>query len=145
MSAYFSTQIEIAGSAEDVERFNAEVLKDEKARPSDYFEARTLAVQADGKPVALAYRAGQSRYRPAVEAFACSEDAAALNVLIRIGKFYEQGEARIGVYLGKTTLMAQKDHSLPDSHEAGLEQLRPSEACFTETARSTFGLTVQLG
>jgi hypothetical protein len=144
MSAYFSTQIEIAGSAEEIERFNAEVLKDESERPSDRFEVRTLAVQADGRPVALAYHAGRRRYAPAVEGFAASEDAAGLNVLTRIANFCEQGEASVGVYLGEKTLFDQKVLYLLDDQGAGCEQMRESATCFVQTAHSTFGVTVQL-
>jgi hypothetical protein len=144
MSTYFATQIEIAGSAEDVERFNAEVLKDENARPSDRFEVRTLAVQPDGRPVALAYHAGKRRYAPAVEGFASSEDAAGLNVLTRIANFYEQGEASVGVYLGEKTLFDQNDLYLLDDQGTGREQMRESATCFVRAAHSTFGVTVQL-
>ena len=144
MSAYYSTTIRIAGTADDVARFHDEVLKDEGERPSDRFEFKTLATQQDGRVVALEYTAGNSRRRPAVWEFAWSGDAAAIPVITQFNKYYEQGDAEFSIFQGYDKLFVRDDVYLLEDRGDEPSVLEDIDTCFVEVVKQKFGLDLIL-
>lgn len=142
MSQVYMAHVVIAGDAQAISRFDEALEKTDATAEAESFERNVLAQDAEGQAVAAHYRATTSRSQPEIWHVAGSTEVASLPAVVLRLTYEEQGCGSVFVEIGEKPLFQNQD--IYGFSPEGQEQVRQAQRCFTETAKTQFGLDVVL-